>query len=165
MCPPCHVPKVLQPRRSTAVLEQTLKRWPPRHAPSVLTCPSICHHPAPQPSFLWKFYLAQQMAPPTPISYARAPIPRSWYGCLLVHFWYFYCPGYRGMYVQGVSSKSFKQNAAGATVPPINQQKPQYPLLLAISTKLGPPTPLTVSFLWFFWVCEKPRCFLSTNTF
>ena len=42
------------------------------------------------------------------------------------------------MYVQGVSSKSFKQNAAGAMVPPINQQKPQYPLLLAISTKLGP---------------------------
>ena len=66
MCPPCHVPKVLQPRRSTAVLEQTLKRWPPRHAPSVLTCPSICHHPAPQPSFLWKFYLGEQMAPPHP---------------------------------------------------------------------------------------------------
>ena len=50
------------------------------------------------------------------------------------------------MYVQGVSSKSFKQNAAGAMVPPINQQKPQYPLLLAISTKLGPKI-VTGSFL------------------
>ena len=59
-------------------------------------------------------------------------------GVCLFTFDIFYCPGYRGMYVQGVSSKSFKQNAAGATVPPINQQKPQYPLLLAISTKLGP---------------------------
>ena len=75
------------PFRSTAVLEQSLKRWQGCHAPSPLTCPSICHHPAPQPSFLWKFYLAEQMAPPTPISNARAPIPCSWYGCLHVNFY------------------------------------------------------------------------------
>ena len=76
------------PFRSTAVLEQSLKRWQPCHAPSPLTCPSICHHPAPQPSFLWKFYLGEQMAPPTPISNARAPIPCSWYGCLHVNFYF-----------------------------------------------------------------------------
>ena len=34
-------------------------------------------------------------------------------GVCLFTFDIFYCPGYRGMYVQGVSSKSFKQNAAG----------------------------------------------------
>ena len=54
-----------------------------------------------------------------------------------VHFWYFYCPGYRGMYdlyVQGVSSKSFKQ--------------------------------LTISFLWIFLgVWKNPGVFCPQTLF
>ena len=134
MCLPCYVPKVLQPRRSWADFKEVAA--PPR---ALRTNVSIyLSSPSPAAVFLMEILSGTADGTPHTHQLRSSTDPQVMIWVFAVHFWYFYCPGYRGMYVQGVSSKSFKQNAAGAMVPPINQQKPQYPLLLAISTKLGP---------------------------